>query len=201
MLGQRVCRRTHCALRAPFEQPRQARKRSASVSFGTPAPPPVLRFSARTEGNPGIGYPHGPSLRSAWRCAARSACASRGRAQRWPVGTSKPLVAAPAAGWLRGEHARRSAHASLTDSPRLSEWSAPARSELRGAPRKRPDAGLPRRGRRLWGAFLCLLSCRATRKEVARRGESRPLPSTAPPGASKRKIHAPQSQLKQALNI
>jgi hypothetical protein len=29
--------------------------------------------------------PYGPSLRSAWPCAARSACAVRGRAQRWPV--------------------------------------------------------------------------------------------------------------------
>jgi hypothetical protein len=55
-----------------------------------------------------------------------------------------PHLAAPAAGRLRGEHARRSAHASSTDSPWLSERSAPARSEFHGAPRNRPAAGLPR---------------------------------------------------------
>ncbi len=64
----------------------------------------------------------------------------------WLLGCSAahPHLAAPAAGRLRGEHARRSAHASSTDSPWLSERSAPARSEFHGAPRKRPAAGLPR---------------------------------------------------------
>ncbi len=97
-------------------------------------------------------------------CAARGARRLRprdwGRAQRWPVGCldvfSPPHLAAPAAGRLRGEHARRSAHASLSDSPWLSERSAPARSEFHGAPRHRTDAGLPRRGRRLWVAFSLL---------------------------------------------
>ena len=56
----------------------------------------------------------------------------------------QPLLAAPAAGRLRGEHARRSAHASLTDSPWLSERRAPAQSEFHGAPRNRHAAGLPR---------------------------------------------------------
>ena len=36
-----------------------------------------------------------------------------------------------------------------------------ARSEFHGAPRKHPGAGVPRRGRRLWGAYRRLLSCRA----------------------------------------
>ena len=64
----------------------------------------------------------------------------------WLFGCSAahPHLAAPAAGRLRGEHARRSAHASSTDSPWLSERSAPARSEFHGAPRNRPAAGLPR---------------------------------------------------------
>ena len=65
MLGQGVRRRTHCALRAPFKQLRQVSARSACVLRHTHAPP-ALRFSARAEGNPGCGHPHGPLL----RCAA-----------------------------------------------------------------------------------------------------------------------------------
>ena len=64
MLGQRVRRRTHCALRAPFKQLRRVSARSACVLRHTHAPA-ALCFSARTEGNPGPGHPHGPSLRSA----------------------------------------------------------------------------------------------------------------------------------------
>ena len=74
---------------------------------------------------------------------------------------SHPLAGCACGGALAGWHARRSAHASLSSSPRLFERSAPARSELCGALRKCPAAGLPRRGRRLRAAFLCLLSCRA----------------------------------------
>ena len=78
-------------------------------------------------------------------------------------------------GAVVGWHARRSARASLSSSPRLSERSAPARSEFRGAPRNRPDAGLPRSaaqgsqtgGRLLFGDFLL-----ARQEKV-----------TAPPGA------------------
>ena len=57
-----VCRRTHCALRASFKQLRQVSARSACVLRHTHAPP-ALRFSARAEGNPGRGHPHGPLLR------------------------------------------------------------------------------------------------------------------------------------------
>ena len=80
---------------------------------------------------------------------------------------------------------------------------AQQRSELCGAPRKHPDAGCPfaqRRGRRLWGALLCLLSCRA---------QERRSPAGASPGLrpqpkhkdSKRRIFAtavqPTSRQKQ----
>ena len=59
-----------------------------------------------------------------------------------------------------------------------------ARSELRGAPRKRPDAGLPRRGRRLRGAFLLgTFLWRSKEKYLARRGETRP--------PSSKKAHQP----------
>jgi len=119
-----------------------------------------LRSSAQPEGNPSK-HPFGPSLRSAQPVQRVALAPARwGRATRWPVGCldvfSPPHLAAPAAGRLRGEHARRSAHASSTDSPWLSERSAPARSEFHGAPRNRTDAGLPRRGRRLWVAFSLL---------------------------------------------
>ena len=99
-------------------------------------------------------------------CAARGACArkvgpsaamARVDVRLLDVRLSTPLLDAPAAGRLRGEHGRRSAHASLTDSPWLSERRAPAQSEFHGAPRNRPDAGCPfaqRRGRRLGVAFL-----------------------------------------------
>jgi len=146
-----------------------------------------LRSSAHPEGNQGIGHPHGPLL----RCAAlgpKSRAQAPRAAQAGPseamarvavrmldVRVSKPLLAAPASGRLRGEHARKCAHASLTDSPQLFERSAPARSEFCGAPRNRPDAGRPfaqRRGRRLGVAFSLvtffwrrkrkLLACRAT---------------------------------------
>ena len=101
---------------------------------------------------------HGPSLRS----PRSGAALARGRAQRWPVPGCSPPVAAPGAGRLRGEHARRSAHASLSDLPQLFERSAPARSEFCGTPRKRPDTGVPRsaaKGSQTWGRVLCLLSC------------------------------------------
>ena len=91
--------------------------------------------------------PHRPGA-SATRCAdwAERSNGPCGCLAVWLFGCSAahPHLAAPAAGRLRGEHARRRAHASSTDSPWLSERSAPARSEFHGAPRNRPDAGLPR---------------------------------------------------------
>ncbi len=146
-----------------------------------------LRSSAHPEGNPGESDIHTGHCFAALRSAPsrgrkRHALGKLGRAQRWPVGCSAvgclaphPLLAAPAAGRLRGEHGRRSAHASLTDLPWLSERRALAQSEFHGAPHNRHDAGCPfapRRGRRLGVAFSLvtffwrrkrkLLACRAT---------------------------------------
>ena len=145
MLPQGVCRGTHCAPTALRSDNHAKLDHEACVSFGTHAHP--LRCASR-HGQKGT---HRTAKRAiaalGLALAARSACAPSGRAQRWPVrfAAFNPLLAAPAAGRLRDEHARRSAHASSSDSPRLSERSAPARSELRGAPRKRTDAGLPLR--------------------------------------------------------
>ena len=163
--------------RAPLKQLRRVSARSACVLRHTHAPP-ALRFSARTEGNPQPDNHTGHCCaRPGWRrrCAPRT----RGRAQRWPVWLAlpNPLLAAPAAGCLWG--GMRVGALMLRELTRrvCPNGGPKARSELCGAPRKHPDTGLPRRGRRLRGAILCLLSCRATRKEVARRGESRPSPS------------------------
>ena len=147
-----------------------------------------LRSSAHPEGNPPGSDIHTGHCFAALRSAPNARAQAPRAAQRGPSAAMarvavrmfgclaiQPLLAAPASGRLRGEHARRSAHASLTDSPQLFERSAQARSEFCGAPRNRPDAGCPfakRRGRRLGVAFSLvtffwrskrkLLACRAT---------------------------------------
>ena len=71
----------------------------------------------------------------------------QGRAQRrpvWLLGAPPPSGCA-CVGVVAGWHARRSARASCSDSPRLVERSAPARSGFRGAPRNRSSAGVPLR--------------------------------------------------------
>ncbi len=115
MLGQRVRRRTHCALRAPFKQLRRVSGRSACVLRHTHAPS-ALRFSAHTEGNSRRGHPHGPLLRSA--CVERSGaaatrCARGAKRSDGPCGcwllavgcwlcSASPHLAAPASGRFRG---------------------------------------------------------------------------------------------------
>ncbi len=135
----------------------------AGVSCGTPATPRPARPRRIQKGlgaNSHTGHRCArPRLRSAWRLRPRDGAErSKGPCGCWAVRLSggSPHLAAPAAVRLRGEHARRSAHASSSDSPWLSERSAPARSEFHGAPRNRTAAGLPRRGRRLWVAFSLL---------------------------------------------
>ena len=141
MLGQGVRRRTHCALRAPFKQLRQVSARSACVLRHT-HPPPALRFSARTEGNPAnIHSGHRvarPSLRSAWHLR------QRGGAERsnGPCGCSAvhPPAGCACGGVVAGWHGRRSAHASCSDSPWLSERRCAAAKRV---PRRTPQP--PRR--------------------------------------------------------
>ena len=146
-----------------------------------------LRAAGATRKGGGAQQPHGPSLRSAWRASARR-LRPRRRAERsdGPCGLRvfNPLLAAPAAGCLRGGM-RAPAHMLRELTRRVCPNGAPqARSELRGAPRKRPDAGLPRRGRRLRGAFLLgTFLWRSKEKYLARRGETRP--------PSSKKAHQP----------
>ena len=121
VLGHGACRRTHCALRASFKQLRQVRQRCMRAATRQPAPRPALLGTARREGGR-----HGPSLRSAPMGAGASRRAAQRQAERsdGPGRAVQPPGAAPGAGCLRGGHARRSAHASCTDLPQLSERSA-----------------------------------------------------------------------------
>lgn len=129
------------ACSAAFGQTRQVRSRGGCVLRRIRSPR-LLRASARPEG---LGYGYGCGDGYQFALCRRSGLVH---------GHSPIPSAAPASVCLRGEHARRSAHALLTDSPRLSERSAPARSELCGAPCKRDGAGLPRseaQGSQAWG--------------------------------------------------
>ena len=81
-------------------------------------------------------------------CAARGTCASEvGPSEamaRVAVRLSTPLLAAPAAGWLRGGMGVEAPmHRALTRRG-CPSGAAQQRSEFHGAPRNRPDAGLPR---------------------------------------------------------
>ena len=98
-----------------------------------------LRSSAHTEG--------GGSPTSTRAIAALGPKGRRRYAPRWPERAvfSPPLVAAPASGCLRGGM-RAPARMLRELTCRVCLNGAPqARSELRGAPRKRTDAGLPLR--------------------------------------------------------
>ena len=126
-----------------------------------------LRAAGATRKGGGAQQPHGPSLRSAWRASAR-------RLRPRGLRVFNPLLAAPAAGCLRGGM-RVGARMLRELTRRVCPNGAPqARSELCGEPRKRPAAGLPRseaqgsqtEGRLFFGDFLL-----AKQKKV-----------TAPPG-------------------
>ena len=98
---------------------------------------PLRAAGATRRGGGGAQQPHGPSLRSAWRASAR-------RLRPRGLRVFNPLLAAPAAGCLRGGM-RVGARMLRELTRRVCPNGAPqARSELCGEPRKRPAAGLPR---------------------------------------------------------
>lgn len=163
-----------------------------------------LRSLAHTEGM-GSQHPLGSSLRSA-RSAQRVALASArwGRAQRrsvrlfgcWVV---HPLLAAPAAGWSRGGMGVAAPMLRELTRRGCSNGAPQARSEFRGAPCNRLDAGLPRSeaqgaqagGRPFFGDFLS-----AKRKKVAAPPGplpgSRPMQRHAVPSANKPRLRQAQ---------
>ena len=161
--GQGALRNSLRACGAPLKQPQRVSSRSACVLRHTRHPARCAPRRIQRGWGADIHSGH-RFARPRFTGASASRCANWAERSDGPCGcpavwlfSSPPLLAAPASGRLRGEHGRRSAHASLTDSPWLSERRAPAQSEFHGAPRNRPDAGCPvaqRRGRRLGVAFL-----------------------------------------------
>ena len=155
MLGQRVRRRTHCALRAPFKQLRQVSARSACVLRHTHAPP-ALRFSARAEGNPKRTSTRAiASLRCArphLAGASATRCAVGAERSDGPCGCSAVGCLAPHPCWLRLRRGGCGVSMGvaapmpreLTRRGCLNE-AALQRSEFHGAPHSRPAAGLPLR--------------------------------------------------------
>ena len=138
---------------------------------------------AHPKGNPTNIHPGHRFARPHLAGASATRYATWAERSNGPCGCSAahPLLAAPAAGRLGGEHGRRSAHASLTDSPWLSERRAPAQSEFHGAPRNRPDAGLPRSeaqgsqtGGRLSFAYFSLAKQRKVSRPPGRQPGLRP---------------------------
>ena len=170
------------------------------------APPRALRAPGASRREP-EGHPHGPLL----RCAALGTV-SRAQAPRAAqTGPSAAMArmdvrllgcSAPHPCWLRLRRGGCGVSMGvaapmpreLTRRGCLNE-AAPQRSEFHGAPRNRPDAGLPLRtakgsqtgGRLFFGDFLL-----AKQKKVTRTpGDSRPPPST--------KTHHPISGRNQTL--
>ena len=181
------CRRTHYALARSVQTCCGKSEHEVRVSCGTRTHPPpcASRHAQKGAGNQSGHRCARPGPGRALRTAGAAARSARdvGRAKQWPVCGLPPLLAAPAAGRLRGAHARRSAHASCTDSPRMSERSAQRAVSSAAAPRKRPAAGLPRsasEGVADWGSpLLCLLSFgEAKESECAAGRTSRPREAT-----------------------
>ncbi len=189
MLANGVRRRTRCAL-ARSAQTTAASLTTKHVCPSAHMPPRPLRSSAHPEGqreqniHTGLCFAR-PSLRSAWRLRPRDrAERSNGPNGCWLFGCSAvhPLLAAPAAGRLRGGTRVGARVLRALTRRGCQNEAAPQRSEFHGAPRNRHDAGLPRSeaqgsqtgGRLFFGDFLL-----AKQKKVTRTpGDSRPPPST-----------------------
>ena len=151
MLGRGVHRRTRCA-------PLALRSNSCGESVHEacalrrachPAP---CAPQAHPEGNPGerTSTRAIASLRCArppFRGRKRLALRKPGRAQRWPEGLfgAPPLLAAPAAGRLRGGTRVEARVLRCLARRGCLNGALKARREFCGAPRNRPAAGLPLR--------------------------------------------------------
>ena len=163
------------------------------------ARPPAMRFSALAEGNPKTDIHTGhcfAALRSApSRGRKRHALRTLGRAQRWPVWLfgcwmfgSPPLLAAPAAGRLRGGMG--------VEAPMLRELTR--RSCLNGARQRGVSSAAhpatappqvcpfaPRRGRRLGVAFLLGTFLWRSKEQVPRPPGRDPASALKPSAPSK----------------
>jgi len=173
-----VLRNSLCSLRSRRSNNRSKSDHDAWACCAAHARPTPC---ASRHGQRGVQLQPGPSLRSAQAITNTGAERSDG-----PCGFSTPLRLRLRRGACGVARAAQHARASLTDSPRLSERSAPARSEFCGAPRKRCGAGLPRseaQGSQTWGSLSL----------VPFFGESKK--GTAPPGAHPgQRAHAAPTQ-------
>ncbi len=139
--GCGVRRRTHCAAS-------QLRSDNCGESVHeawalrrpchpTTAPPQAQPAGGWTSGPPTAEQPHGPLLRSApSRGRKRLALRRLGRAQQWPVWMSDSRVPFTMRRGAQGvgRHGRRSARASCTDSPWLSERRAQRKASSTARP-------------------------------------------------------------------
>ena len=171
---------------------------SRSMRAPTRMPPRALRAPGAYRREPGERTP--TRAIAALRCARprlrgrkRHALRKPGRAQRWPVWLfgcwmfgCPPLLAAPAAGRLWG--GTRVGARVLRELNRRGcpSGAAQQQSEFHGAPRNRPDAGLPRSeaqgsqtGGRLSLAYFSLAKQRKVSRPPGRQPGLRPQPQHA----------------------
>jgi hypothetical protein len=185
VLGHGVHRRTRCAP-AALRSNNCGESVHEACALRRACHPAPCAPQAHPEGNPRVGHPHGPLLRSAPPAQREALAPARwGRAKQRPVGlfgcsAAHPLLAAPAAGRLRGGMGVEAPMLRALARRGCPSGAAQQQSEFHGAPHNRPDAGLPLRnakgsqtgGRPFFGDFLS-----ATRKKVTRMpGDSRPPP-------------------------
>ena len=193
VLGHGVHRRTRCAP-AALRSDNCGESVHEACALRRACHPAPCAPQAHPEGNPRIGHPSGPSLCSApSRGRKHHALRKLGRAQRWPVWLfgcwmfgCPPLLAAPAAGRLWG--GTRVGARVLRELNRRGcpSGAAQQQSEFHGAPRNRPDAGLPRSeaqgsqtGGRLSLAYFSLAKQRKVSRPPGRQPGLRPQPQHA----------------------
>ena len=151
MLDQGVRRRTHCAL-ARSAQTTAASQFTKCVCPSAHAPPPALRFSARTEGNPGRKTTQAIAALGLHRAGA--ARRERGAERSDGPCSFHPLLAAPAAGRLRGAPWNSLCASRAARTTTASQFTKHARFDAHAHPASAPTQVCPfapRRGRRLQG--------------------------------------------------
>ncbi len=171
-----VRRGTRFALRAPLGQPRRVSSRSMGAS--TPMPPHNRPAAGAASRGWTAEHPHGPSLCSAPPAQRVALAPVRwGQAQRWPVWMSDSRVPFTMRRGAQGvgRHGRRSARASCSDSPWLSERRAQrkASSTARPTPEHRRLPAAKRRDAACRVAFsLVTFFWRSKRKPLRRRAHT-----------------------------
>jgi hypothetical protein len=168
---------------APFGQLRRVSSRSMGAS--TPMPPHNRPAAGAASRGWTAEQPHGPLLRSAPSCGRkRHALRRRGRAQRWPVWMSDSRVpfAMRRGAQGVGRHARRSARASCSDSPWLSERRAQrkASSTARPTPEHRRLPAAKRRDAACRVALSLVTFFRRRERKLLRRRAHTPASAPTP---------------------